>query len=222
MPALVSLFFVFTTLSALLTGYRLPRYVPGVAARRFGTGLCLGGVAFALWSIAVITRQADLLYTWMTLGLMFLLPALLFFIAAGTTGLSAGTQRIVWVAGVAAAVFHVLLRLAYPSNPHFSDAGLFYFGEQPYVKFVTISLLTATIIPATWVVSREIAAKSALAAKIFVGACVTELVGSVLLLASNEDALLFPVGWAMGIGFLLLLMVSLGMFKSPAQTARSD
>jgi len=222
MPALVSLFFVFTTVSALLTGYLLPRYVRGAAARRFGIGLCLAGGAFALWSFAVITRQADTLYTWMTLGLLFLLPALLFLIAAGTTGLSPSGQRTALIAGVGMSIFHVLLRLAYPSNPHFSDAGLFYFGEQTYVKFLTISLLTATIIPATWVVSREIAAQSALAAKIFVGACVTELVGSVLLLASNDDALLFAVGWAMGIGFLLLLMLSLGMFKSPAQTARSD
>ena len=221
MPALVSFFFVFTTVSALVTGYQLPRYVQSVAVRRFGIGLALAGGAFALWSFAVITRQADSLYTWMTLGLMFLLPALLCLIAAGTTTLSRGAQRKAFIFGAGVAIFQVLLRLVYPSNPHFSDAGLFYFGEQTYVKFVTISLLTGAIIPAALVVSRDIAAKSALASKIFVGACVTELVGSVLLLASNEDMLLFAVGWAMGVGFLLLLGVSLGMFKSPAQAART-
>jgi hypothetical protein len=204
-----------------VTGYLLPRYVPSPAARRFGIGLYLAGGAFASWSYAVITRQADSLYAWMTLGLLFLLPALLFLIAAATTGLSLKGQRLTLAAVVAAAVVHVLLRVAYPSNPHFSDAGLFYFGEQMYVKFVTISLLTATIIPATWVLGRQIGAKSALAARIFIGACVTELIGSVLLLSSNEDAFLFLVGWAMGIGFLLLLLVSLGTFKGAAQTNRT-
>jgi hypothetical protein len=221
MPALVDFFFVFTTVSALLTGYLLPRYVPGPTARRFGIGLCLAAGAFAMWSYAVITRQADALYTWMTLGLLFLLPALLFLIAAGTTGLSPRAQRLALAVGVGVSIVHVLLRMVYPSNPHFSDAGLFYFGEQTYVKFLTISLLTATVIPATLVLGREIGAKSVLAAKIFIGACVTELVGSVLLLASNEDALLFLVGWAMGIGFLLLLLVSLGTFRDTAQTGRT-
>ena len=98
---------------------------------------------------------------------------------------------------------------------------MFYFGEQTYVKFVTIALLTGAALPAALVVGRDLAAKSELASKVFVGACVTELVGSVLLLASNEDALLFIVGWAMGIGFLLLLGVALGLFKGPAQVART-
>ena len=220
MSGMVAFFFVFTTVSAILTGYLLPRYVRSVAVRRFGIGLGLAGGAFALWSFAVITRQTDALYTWMTLGLVFLLPGLLFLIAAATAGLPRDVQRNALILGAGVEIIQVLLRLLYPSSPHFSDAGLFYFGEATAVKFVTIALLTGAVIPATLVVSRDLATQSELAAKAFVAACVTELVGSVLLLASNEDALLFGVGWAMGIGFLLLLGVAMGMFKSPPQPAR--
>jgi len=221
MPALVNLFFVFVTLSTIATGLLLPRYVPGPTARRFGIALSLVGGAFALWTFAVITKQSASLYTWMTLGLIFLLPALLFLIGAGTTGLPAGGQRLALALGVALSIVLVALRWVFPSNPHFSEAGLFYFGEQPYVKFVTISLLTATIIPATLALGREIEMQSGLAAKVFVGACVTELIGSVLLLSSDEDVLLFPVGWAMGIGFLLLLLVAAGAFNRAPLAGRS-
>ena len=119
MPSLVSLFFVSTTVSALLTGYLLPRYVRSVAVRRFGIGLLLAGCAFAFWSYAVFTRQADSLYTWMTLGLMFLLPGLLFLITAGTAALSPRGQRNAFIAGVAVAIFHVLTAWPIPRIPTF-------------------------------------------------------------------------------------------------------
>ena len=220
MPALINLFFVFTTLSVIAIGLLLPRQVTGTAARRFGVALCLVGIAFAFWTYAVITKQGANLYTWMTLGLVFLLPALLFMIGAATAGLPTGQQRLALSLGIIVSLGHVLLRLVYPSNPHFSEAGLFYFGEQPYVKFVTISLITAALMPATLVLGRQIEAMSGLAAKVFVCACVTELVGSVLLLTSDEDALMFPVGWAMGIGFLLLLLVAAGAFKGTSLAGR--
>src|SRR5438270_1919217 len=110
MPAMVNLFFVSVTLSTIATGLLLPRHLPGPTARRFGLALCLVGGAFAIWSYAVITKQSASLYTWMTLGLFFLLPALLFLIGAGTTGLSAGGQRRALALGVALSIAHVTLR----------------------------------------------------------------------------------------------------------------
>ena len=104
-------------MSALATAYRLPRYMPTVAARRFGFGLGLAGGAFALWSFAVVTRQTDALYTWMTLGLVFLLPGLLCLIAAATARLPRDVQRNAIVFGAGVALFQVLLRVLYPSTP---------------------------------------------------------------------------------------------------------
>lgn len=213
MSLMVIFFFVFTTVSVLLSGYLIQRYMPTVCGRRFGIGLILTGVGFAIWSVAVAIKPVDALYTWMTAGLLPLFAALVAFFLAGTSHHSRWAQQRAAAIGIAWCALLLVLRYFYPSSPHFSENGLFYFGQHPYVKFVTISLLCAAIIPAALALAREIRDQANLLSHdLFIGICVTELVGSVLLLANTEDDLLFFVAWAMGFGFLLLVLLSAGVF----------
>jgi hypothetical protein len=213
MYILVIFFFAFTTASVLVSGYLMRRYMPTLCGRRFGIGLIFTGVGFAIWTFAVATKPVDTLYTWMTAGMLPLFVALVAFFLTGTSHHSPWAQRRAAAIGIAWCAFLLVLRYFYPSNPHFSENGLFYFGQHPYVKFVTISLLCAALIPATLALSREIRQyTNLLSHDLFIAICVTELVGSVLLLANTEDDLLFFVAWAMGFGFLLLLLLSAGVF----------
>lgn len=217
MSVMVLFFFVFTTLSVLVSGYMLRGYMPTVAGKRFGLALIFTGIGFAIWSIAVVLKPTGALYEWMTAGMLPLFVGVVLFFLAGTSHHSVWAQQRWAAVGVVWCALVFVLRYFYPSNPHFSDNGLFYFGQHPYVKFVSIALLGAAIIPATLALAREIRqAASWFSADLFIGICVTELIGSVLLLANTEDELLFFVGWTMGLGFLLLPLLFAGVFGKPS------
>src|SRR5438477_3722261 len=94
MPSQVIFFFVFVTLCVLATAYLLPRYVQSSSAGRFGLGLGLVGIAFAIWSVAVITKPVDTLYTWVTIGLIIMLGALVLIVSAAATHLSRSEQQL--------------------------------------------------------------------------------------------------------------------------------
>jgi hypothetical protein len=223
MSIMVIFFFAYTTTSVLVSGYLLQRYMPTLCGRRFGIGLIFTGVAFAIWSFAVAIKPVDTLYTWMTAGMLPLFVALVAFFLAGTSHHSRWAQQRAVAIGIAWCAFLLVLRYFYPSSPHFSENGLFYFGQHPYVKFVTISLLCAAVIPATLALAREIRQyTNLLSHDLFIGICVAELVGSVLLLANTEDDLLFFVAWTMGFGFLLLLLLSAGFFGKSSSTIAVD
>jgi len=223
MSGLIIFFFVYTTLTVLVSAVLLPRYLHSARANRFSIGLGLIAVAFAVWSFAVVTKPAaDVLYIWVTVGLLLVLGSLLFFISAATLDLPRQQQQIALGAGAAFAILLIVVRLFYPSSPYFSPNGYFYFGQQPIVKLMTIILLSATIIPVVLTLARDIREKSAFAANAFIAACFTELVGAVLLLSNTEDDFLFLVGWVMGAAFLLLVLVAAGFVErlAPAPGSR--
>jgi hypothetical protein len=223
MSIMVMFFFLLTTVSVLVSGYLLRGYMPTVAGKRFGIALILTGIAFAIWSIAVILKPVGALYEWMTAGMVVLFGAIVMFFLAGTSHHSTWAQQRWAAVGVIWCALLLVLRYFYPSNPHFSDNGLFYFGQHPYVKFVTIALLGAALIPATLALAREIRqATSWFNADLFIGICVTELIGSVLLLANTEDELLFFVGWTMGLGSVLLPLLFAGAFGKPSRVPTAN
>jgi hypothetical protein len=212
MGSQVIVFFAFVTLCVLASAYLLPRFAQSIAARRFALGLWLVGIAFAIWSVVVITKPVDTLETFVTTGLIVMLGALVLIVNAATIHLSRSEQQLALVLTVAYMVLLVVIRFFNPSQPFFSDNGLFYFGQQPVVGFMTILMLGGTIVPAVLVVAREIKDKDVLSSNVFIGACMAELIGGVLLLSSRDDSLLTLVGWAMGIAFAFLVLASAGVF----------
>ena len=212
MSGLIILFFVYTTLTVLVSAALLPRYLHSVRANRFSIGLAFMAAAFAVWSLAVVMKpQGDTLYIWVTAGLLLLFGSVLFFINAATLDLARSQQQLALGAGAVYVIALFAVRLFYPSDPHFSPNGLFYFGQQPVVKLMTIILLAATITPVALTLARDIRERSSLAANAFIAVCVTELIGGVLLLSNTEDDFLFLVGWVMGAAFLLRVLVAAGL-----------
>lgn len=212
MAGLVILFFVFVTLCVFATAYLLPRYVQSSSARRFGLGLALVGIAFAIWSFAVITKPVDTLYLWVTIGLVIMIAALVLIVSAATSHLRQSEQQLALGLTIVFAAVLIVVRFFYPSTPYFSAAGLFYFGQQPVITFLTVALLGGTIVPAVLAIAREMKEKDLLSSNVFIGVCMTELIGGVLLLSSRDDNLLILVGWAMGIAFAFLVLASAGVF----------
>jgi hypothetical protein len=223
MSGLIVFFFVYTTLTVLVSAVLLPRYLHTARANRFSIGLGLIAAAFAVWSYAVVTKpDPGTLQLLVFIGLLGVLAALMFFISAATLDLSQQQQMIALGAGAGFAILLIIVRFFYPSNPYFSPNGYFYFGQQPIVKLMTIFLLAATIIPVAFTLARDIRQKSALAANAMIAACMTELVGAILLLSNTEDDFLFLVGWVMGAAFLLLVLIAAGVVErlSPAPGTR--
>ncbi len=214
MAGLIIFFFVYVTAMVLISAVLLPRYVHSTRANRFGIGLGFMAAAFAMWSFAVVTKpEASALQWWVFAGLLLALVSLLFFISAATVDLSRQQQQLALGVGAAFAILLVVVRFLYPSNPYFSPNGYFYFGQQPIVKLMTIVLLAAAIVPVTRTLAREIRERNALAANSLIVACMTGLIGGILLLSNNEDDFLFLVGWVMGAGFLLLALVAAGLME---------
>ncbi len=175
--------------------------------------------AFAVWSFAVVTKpQSDVLYLWVTAGLLILFVSLLFFISAATVNMNRSQQQLALGAGAIFAILLFVVRLLYPSSPFFSPNGLFYFGQQPIVKLLTLILLAATITPVALTMAQDIRKRSELAANSFIAVCVTELLGAALLLSTTDDDFLFLVRWTMAMAFLLLVLVAAGLVDrvSPA------
>jgi hypothetical protein len=223
MSGLIIFFFVYTTLTVLVSALLVPRYLHTARSNRFSIGLGFVAAAFALWSYAVVTKpEGDTLRLFVFIGLLSMLVALMFFISAATLDLSRQQQMVALGAGAGFAILLIIVRIFYPSNPYFSPNGYFYFGQQPIVKLMTIFLLAATITPIAITMARDIREKSALAANAMIAVCITELVGGVLLLSNTEDDFLFLVGWVMGAAFLLLVLIAAGVVErlSPAQGTR--
>ncbi len=215
MSQLVIFFFIFATLSILLSGLLLPRRVPTPSSRHFGTGLVLTGVAFVVWTYAVVTKPGTgTLETIISIGALFFLAALFFFLWSGVSAQPKSTQQYLVVGGFIFAVILWVVRAAYPSQPGFSSEGLFFFNPHPIVKFMYIVFMSAAVFPAISTVGSEMRKKHFLSANIFIASMIAAVLGGVLLLVSTENILLYLVGWGLGISYLLLLLTVLGVFST--------
>lgn len=212
MSNLVIVFFGVSTLSALLSALFLYRLSNKASVKRFATGMLLTGVAFAVWSYAVITKPDDLLPP-VDLGLAFLVVGLLFYVSAATASFSPRSQGMLWAAAIAYVIILWAVRSANPSNPGFSADGLFFFNPDPVVKVMEIILISVCAIPAAFAVARDLGKKLATTGSALVSSMLALVIGGILLLSSTESAVLYLTGWAMGVAFLTLLAASAGLFR---------
>lgn len=216
MSSLVIFFFIFSTLSILISGFVLPKRVSAPSGKHFGIALILTGLAFALWSYAVVTKSAgSTLYTTVSIGALFFLVALLFYLWSGVSHQTKASQQLLLVSGLVFAIVLWVVRLAYPSNPGFSEQGLFFFNPHPVVKFMYIVLMSAAVLPAISAVAGEMRKNNLASAKVFMSAMTAAVIGGILLLVSTDNTLLYLVGWGLGISYLFLLLSVLGVFRTP-------
>lgn len=213
---LIIFFFIFITVSIFLSGLLLPRFHRTTATQAMGRGLMLTGIAFAVWSLAVLIKpDQDALHYWVGIGTVPFIVALIFFLLAAVSHLPAKTQRLFMTIGIIYALVLFVTRTVLTSNPGFSADGLFFFQPHDIVKFMYIVIMVAVILPAIQITAADIHSKSALTARILAGALIANTIGGILLLVSVmdvQDMLMYLVGWGMMIATIFLLLASLGVF----------
>lgn len=205
MNTLVLFYFLHNVLATLILGSTFARKRDAVI-KHFGIALLLNTIAFAIWSLAVMNRPANL-ESYVSAGVVFFLLSLLAFLSAGTQGLRNGTRKQLVIAGaVIAAVVFYLRMSAYPSAAAFSAEGLFFFNPHPFIALAYVFGLSLCAFPAI----------EALAAKFTGGYAslirygfIAEVAGGILLIVSSDSVLgssdaLYLAGWIMGLVYLAL------------------
>ena len=210
--------FIFFLVGAVSLAFVAVRFLAGKSFgfRMFGAGLSLLAIAFAVWSIIVGTHPADLaLLT--TLGVIPFGAANLFFVAAGTSDFSPTARRnLLVVATVVVGALFVIRTFVSPSEPSFSDTGLFYFNAHPVAILLYVIVFAGALMPAVHVVTKHIAANNtAIFTRLFFNVVT---LSAVVLLVSKDDELQNWNGHVLLAGLIGLLVVHAR--KSPEFIAR--
>jgi hypothetical protein len=201
---MVPLFFVVGTLAILFLASKFLSQKNSVF-RNFGIGLALYGVAFAIWSVAVVTKPTNL-DAITTIGVVPFAAAHLFYLMVGTEKLKASSRSLVMMLGVGyLAILLVLRAFVYTSHPAFSAKGLFYFHADPAIIALYIGAFAASLLPAINIVSQQIKDKTLRFVTQF--GFTTLAIGGIVLLTSYDDTLQTINGWIMGTAFVMLLTV---------------
>lgn len=201
---MVPLYFIMGTLTILYIGYKFFSQKSS-AFRNFGIGLLLYGAAFAIWSVAVITKP-DNLAAITTIGVVPFAVAHLFFLMTASEKLKASNKSLVMMLGFGyLALLLVLRAFVYQSDPAFSANGLFYFHADPAIIALYIGAFASSLLPAINIVSQKIKDKTLRFISQF-GFTVLAI-GGIVLLTSYDDTLQTINGWIMGLTFVLLLSV---------------
>lgn len=216
MNYMVAVFFLFVTACLLISGALLPRRVASRAGQHFGGGLIATGLAFAIWSYAVIGQMEAELSMFVWAGLIVLMLGTLLFASAATADRGQTAQEMAVLVTFIFAVILAVVRLTYPSAPGFSEQGLFFFNPHPVVQFLEILLLSATILPAALVVSRHF--RQPFPGQVFLTSLVAIHLGALVLITSIDETLLWLIGWELGVASLLLVMTAIGLFEHTEKT----
>lgn len=199
-------FFIVGTIVLVFLAWRFA-FSPAPVFRHFGIGLACAAAAFAAWSAIVWIRPEDL-HLWTSVGAALFLPCYLFFLNAATHNwLPRNRNLALGIAGVYLLVLFALRTFIAPSEPAFSERGLFYFNTQPLVLLLYIVSFVGAVMPAVYAVSRDITTPWLSRATLVCFNLV--IVCGVILLTSYDDDLQTYNGYLMGIGFLCLFMMYL-------------
>ncbi len=203
MNATVLLFFGYTTLATLFLGYRFWSS-NNKTLKWFGMGLFLNGVAFAIWSTAVLQHSANL-DTWVTAGSLFLALALVAFFKASANVF--GENSTFFGLGVIyTIVLFVTRTFVYPSTPSFSPEGLLFFNVQPVVQAMYILAFVWAVFPVFNYMAEKV--YQGTTGEIVRYGFIVVVMGSVLLIVSTDPALVNIAGWAIGLAYLSILLTA--------------
>lgn len=200
MNILVVLFFLHNVLATAYLGSKFYSNKDKIL-KSFGTALLLNCIAFAIWSYAVVTRP-DNIQTYVTVGVIFFIGALLFFLNTGTQNLKPKLRQYVLVGGLLIALFLFIIRtFIYPADPYFSSEGFFFFNIQPIAQMIYIfALLISLIVAVTAVASRFRGYYGNLLRFCFL----IEVAGGIALITTKDAQVLYLTGWIMGIAYSAL------------------
>ena len=199
-------FFVLGTLLFAFLAWRFA-FSPAPVFRHFGIGLAWTAAAFAVWS-AIVWIRPENLHLWTSVGAALFFPGYLFFLNAAThTWLPRNRRLALGLAGLYLVVLFVVRTFIAPSEPGFSERGLFYFNTQPPVLLLYIISLVGAVMSAGNAVARNISVPWVSRAT---SVCINlVVVCAVILLTSYDDDLQTYNGYLLGAALLALSVIYL-------------
>lgn len=181
--------------------------------RSFGVGLGLFAAAFVMWGYIVATRPADV-QTFITIAVVPFAAAFFAMLSAATTAFKFFTRVALYIfVALYLVTLFVLRTWVFPSEPNFSEGGLFYFGAHPIVMFMYILAFVGTFMTAVQVVTLRMKSfNQAARTRVFFN-LVT--VCGVVMLTSLDDTMQTINGYVM-LGALIVLAIVHGRNKIEA------
>ena len=195
---------LFFLVGAIISAFISWRFVSASAPplRTFGIGLACLAVAFAIWAF-VVWNRSDSLALWTSIGVVAFLPGYYFFLRTATHNwLPKNRNTALAIAGAYLAILFVLRTFIYPSEPGFSERGLFYFNAHPLVLMLYIFSFAGAFMPAVYSVAQAITQRW-LARTTLVCFNVAIVCGVVLLTSYDDDLQAYNAA-LMGIAFMTL------------------
>ena len=178
--------------------------------RDFGIAVAMFGLAFLGWGLVIALKPAELAMP-VALSIVPFVLGFLFLVSSATFNWQKRNRLLTFVIGAVFLVSLFLLRtLVLPSDPHFSENGLLYFGAKPEVLILYVLAFGGAFMPALHVVSSRMSVwRQAALTRIFFNLIV---LGGVILMVSMDDQLQYLNSLILSIGFIGLL-VNIGFGK---------
>lgn len=201
----VLLFFVHNVLATILLGGKFVSKSDPIF-KNFGIALLINALAFAIWSIAVITKPSNL-EQYVSIGTLVFIVSLLCLLSVAAQKLSKSARWILLAIGavIGLAIFYTGSLAQFPSSPAFSSEGLFFFNVHPLLQVFYVLALSLTAFPAIDSIASKF--KGMYASLVRYG-LITEVAGGIILItASSADAsqgALYVIGWIIGIVYFVL------------------
>ena len=197
----------FFVLGSVATTFIAWRFASGPEPifKRFGYGLVFIAAALATWAVIVWIRP-DNLHAWASVGVALFLPSVLFFLGSAIDGWSPKNRKLT-ISVVAVCIVGLFIARTFlaPSDPSFSERGLFYFNARPIALLAYVFVFAGTLLPAVYAVSRKIADRT-VGRVTFVAFNLIILCGIVRLTSYDDDLQTYN-GVLMGAGFVALLVL---------------
>ena len=197
----VVVFFLHNVAATFLLGMKF-RSRRDPVFKDFGSALILNGVAYTIWSAAVILRP-DNLKPLVTLGVLFFLASLVFFLSAGIR--KTGTLKqgpVLWTGLVVALVLFLVRTYVYPSEPGFSQEGLFFFHAHPVAQLIYIFGLALTALRGIDALASKFT--DPFYARLVRYGFTIQVMGGIILLTSTDTLALYIDGWIIGTVYFAL------------------
>lgn len=183
--------------------------------RDFGIAIAMFGLAFMGWGFVIYLKPAELAMP-VALSIVPFVLGFLFMVSSATFNWQKNNRLLTFVIAVAfLGGLFALRTLVLPSDPHFSESGLLYFGAKPEVLILYVLAFGGAFMPALHVISTRMTVwRQAALTRIFFNLIV---LGGVIMMVSENDQLQVLNSYILTVGFVGLL-VNLGFGKVPVES----
>lgn len=211
----IYIFFIFVTIAFLLSGILFKRNSNDTEVKKYGKGLVLSGVAFGVWTVAVISNPISItLNNYVSIGLIVFMVAQLINLNIVSSVLSSVNKKVFMTGSFILIIATFVIRFFLPSSPEIIENGMIFFNPNDMVAFLEIVLIAGAMLSSAIVVSNKISESNKISAKTLLISMIISVIGIVVLLTSTKIMLLTLVGWAIAVGVAMLLYSSIKLNKT--------